>query len=242
VRQHQPFQPDDLEDLDALLARAHAVVPMREIAAGLPSAGVIGLRHDVDNTISEAVAFAQWEAERGYRATYYILHTAPYWLMKDTLAEALEVIADCGHEIGFHVNAIAEALRTNGDPVKILADEVDELRSFGYPVTGVVAHGDPLCHSVGFVNDEMFTESARPSYGAPDRLLGHLQLQPVSRTHFGFEYDPNWLPRGNYISDSGGEWSQPFDEVAAAWPTQGQLHMLIHACWWGEAFATEAVR
>jgi hypothetical protein len=48
--------------------------------------------------------------------------------MKDTFAEALEVIADCGHEIGFHVNAIAEALRTNGDPVKILADELDELQ------------------------------------------------------------------------------------------------------------------
>jgi hypothetical protein len=53
---------------------------------------------------------------------------------------------------------------------------------------------------------------------------------------FGFDYDPNWLPRGNYISDSGGEWSQSFNDVAEAWPTQGQLHILVHPCWWREAF------
>lgn len=30
--------------------------------------------------------------------------------------------------------------------------------------------------------------------------------------------------------------SQPFAEVADAWPSRGQLHMLQHPDWWGEAF------
>jgi hypothetical protein len=50
------------------------------------------------------------------------------------------------------------------------------------------------------------------------------------------DFDANWLPRGDYLSDSGGRWSQPFSEVAAAWPARGQLHMLVHPCWWTEAF------
>jgi len=237
VRIREPFQPHDLAELDArLYSRADAVVAMEDIAAGAP-AGVIGLRHDVDNTISEAVAMAEWERERGYRATYYIEHTAPYWHDKDTLRAALEVIADCGHEIGLHVNAIAEAISTGRDPLEIVEEAVAELRGYGHRVHGVVAHGDPACHRHKFVNDEIFAESARPSYGAPDREIAGVKLNPVPRARFGFDYDPNWLSRADYLSDSGGVWSQSFDTVATRYPTLGgQLHMLVHPCWWGESF------
>jgi hypothetical protein len=43
------------------------------------------------------------------------------------------------------------------------------------------------------------------------------------------------LSRGTYLSDSGGRWSQPFEQIAAE--RVGQLHMLVHPDWWGEAFA-----
>lgn len=239
MRAQAPFQPEDLADLGRLLDRADAVVPMREIAAGLHGPDVIGMRHDVDNVIEPAVKMARWERERGYRSTYFILHTSPYWQLKDVLAEALEEIADCGHEIGFHVNAISEALLTGLDPLEVVFEAVTELRGYGYEVTGVVAHGDPLCHRYGFVNDEIFTESARPDYGAPDRFVGPVRLCPVPRSTFGFEYDPNWLPRDTYLSDSGGVWSLNFEHIAASWPFPGQLHMLVHADWWGEAFKEE---
>ena len=29
---------------------------------------------------------------------------------------------------------------------------------------------------------------------------------------------------------------RPFAEVAAAWPSRGQLHMLVHPDWWTQAF------
>lgn len=238
MRRSSPFRADDLADLDErLYSRASAVVAMRDVFDGARGNGVIGVRHDVDNVIDPAVAMAEWEAERGYRSTYFILHTSPYWQDKDLLRRSVDRIAELGHEIGFHVNAISEAITSRRDPVEIVEEAVAELRSFGHPVSGVVAHGDPLCHQYGFVNDEMFLESARPLYGAADRTVaGIVPLRPVSRSRFGFDYDPNWLSRGDYLSDSGGTWSQPFDKVANRFPGPGQLHMLVHADWWGEAF------
>lgn len=241
MRHEHPFQADDLADFDErLLSRATAVVPMREIAIGQTDPHVIGLRHDVDNVIEPAVDLAAWEAERGYRSTYFILHTSPYWQDKTLLQRSLEQIAGHGHEIGFHLNAITAAIETGRDPVEILLEDLTELRGYGYAVTGVVAHGDRACYRHNFVNDEIFTESARPSYGEPDRVLGgSIQLLPVSRSVFDFDYDANWLTRAAYLSDSGGKWSRPFDEIADGFPYNGQLHILQHPDWWGQAFALE---
>ncbi len=241
MRAHDPFLPDDLAELGRFYEQASAVVTMEDVADGLTDRYALGLRHDVDNFIEPAVQMAEWEHARGHRSTYFILHTAPYWNDKALLEGSLERIAGCGHEIGFHVNAITEAIRTGRDPLEIVAEAVEELRGYGYPVRGVVAHGDEACYQHNFVNDELFTESARPSYGAPDRQVGPIRLASVSRAVFGFEYDPNWLPRGDYLSDSGGRWSQPFETVMAAFPTRGQLHMLVHADWWREAFARQEV-
>lgn len=237
MRDREPFQADDLAELGDFLDRADAVVAMENIADGLTGPGIIGLRHDVDNVIAPAVALAEWEAERGYRSTYFVLHTAPYWQDKDTLRASLEAIAECGHEIGFHLNAITAAIQTGRDPLEIVDEAVGELRGYGHTVRGVVAHGDPACYRFNYVNDEIFCESARPDWGQPDRhIVGNLRLRPVSRKWFGFDYDPNWLSRGDYLSDSGGVWSQPFGEVAERFPTSGQLHILVHADWWGQAF------
>jgi hypothetical protein len=244
MRRDAPFQPRDLAELDLrLLNRAAAVVPMRTIAAGETDRELIGLRHDVDNHIGPAVRFAEWEADRGYRATYFILHTAPYWTDERLLRTSLERIAGLGHEIGIHNNAVAEASQTGQDPVEILAAATDRLRSFGHTVRGTVAHGDPRCYGPGgqvvFVNDELFTECARPVYGPPSRQTGRVILEPVPLETFGLTYDANWLTRGAYLSDSGGRWSQPFHQVADRFPYDKQLHVLVHPDWWPEAFDIE---
>lgn len=243
MRSHEPFQPDDLRQLDDLLSRATAVVTMQEIHDGAVDYRIVGMRHDVDNFLEPAVQLASWEQERGYRSTYFILHTAPYWQDKRLLRSGLEMIAGCGHEIGFHVNAITAALEHGGDPVDLAQEAADELRSYGYPCRGVVAHGDNACYEHGFVNDEIFVESARPRYGAADRTIGgKVTLRPVSRADLGFDYDPNWISRGCYLSDSGGKWSEPFELVDGMFPSpRGQLHMLVHPCWWSEALAVEEV-
>jgi hypothetical protein len=240
VRTHDPFKPADLRELDDFYCRAQ-VVAMEDIYDAREDywrksvRHVIGLRHDCDNVIVPAVEMAGWEAERGYRSTYYILHTAPYWQDKGNLRDALDAIAMDGHEIGIHNDAITVALETRRSPADVLHEAIDELRGYGHTIRSTVAHGNRRCHIDGYVNDEMFTECYRPDYGD----LSRLELEPVSLAEFGLDFDANWLPRGDYLSDSGGVWSQRFEDVAAAWPSKGQLHMLIHPDWWQHAFTPE---
>jgi hypothetical protein len=234
VRSHAPFRADDLAHLDELLELATAVVPMADIHAGARDHRIIGLRHDVDNRIEPAVEFAAWEAERGYRATYYILHTAPYWQDKPLLQDALDAIADGGHEIGIHNNALAEHNRTGKDPRLILCEAILELQTYGHPVSGTVAHGDQDCRDetgrVRFVNDQIFTDCQRPELDPPPIA------EPLS--NFGLDYDANWLGRAAYLSDSGGNWSEPgYGATRMLFPpATGQLHMLVHPDWWDQAF------
>jgi hypothetical protein len=216
---------------------------MRDVYKGDTSANVIGLRHDVDDnrgSFDTALRMAEWEMEHGYSSTYFLLHGSHYW--NDEWLPAVPQFEEMGHEVGIHVNAIAEALRTRNNPHAILGEAISELRQTGVRVVGCVAHGDALCARANFVNDEMFTESPRGDYGAPDRLIEHggviVPLQPITRNKYGLEYDANWLPRGDYLSDSGGKWSQSFDHVCATFGL-GQLHVLQHPDWWAQALPVE---
>ena len=236
----------DLEQLDALLSRADRVVPMRDIYKGDIGRRVIAMRHDVDavstvavDAFETALAMARWEFERGYSSTYYLLHGSHYW-NADNLVRALE-FEELGHEVGIHVNAIAEGLRFRRSPDFILIDALGDLRSVGLRVDGGVAHGDALCHRARFVNDEMFCESPRPDWGQPFRIVEwkgtEVPLEPRPIADYRLSYLANLLPRGDYVSDSGGRWSEPFEDVAERWPEMGQLHMNVHPDWWANAFA-----
>ena len=240
MRACEPFLPADLEQLDILLDRAYQVVPMEAIYDGASNPLAIGMRHDCDNVIHPAVTLAEWEYERGYQSTYYILHTSPYWEDKGLLRDSLDRIASCNHEIWIHNDALTVALETGRDPADVLHEAVDELRGYGHEIRSTVAHGNRLCHIARYVNDEMFLECERDIYGGSDRVLEHrgrrVQIPRVALAAFGLDFDASWLRRGDYLSDSGGQWSQSFAECAAAFPSRGQLHILQHPDWWGEAF------
>lgn len=233
---------DDLAEFEALLSQADDVVAMEDVFGGAVAPGIIGLRHDVDDNPGSFLAaqqMARWEQERGFRSTYYILHGASYWLDPVELEEGLAVLAECGHEIAIHVNAIAESITTGLPPDAILMWALHKLRSLGHSVSGAVAHGDSRCHEYHFVNDEMFTECARPSYGAPDRLVGGphpRKLEPRPLSDFGLEYEANQISRRTYISDSGHEWN--IRPAALNFPECGPLHILQHPDWWTDVFDT----
>lgn len=248
MRARAPFQADDLTDLCLLLMEAEEVVAMREIAAGERHPSVIGLRHDVDNTLAPSLQLAEWEHAHGFRATYFVLHDSPYWDSPE-LRPTLERIAELGHEIGIHTNALAVALERGVDPDAVLWNALDRLRGWGHPVTGVVAHGDGTwCYDPGddgslvFVNDEQFLECSRPELGAPDRLVRNrgksLQLVPRALADFGLKYESYRAgPRSLYLSDSGGKWNEDYSWILQQFPhPEGQLHILVHPCWWTEAF------
>lgn len=263
MKRHQPFDAADLNDLDELLTRAFAVVSLQEVFAGNRHSDVIAMRHDVDagHALAVAANMAEWEAARGYRSTYYILHSSPYWGTKD-FPRLLDRIATAGHEIGMHTNALAESFRQNRDPDLILDEALKTLRGFGYPVRGVVGHGDGLCNrdaqpgELWFANDEQFVECARPKDGAPDRAITRglitRRLAPRPLADFGFDYEAVRIGRGFTNTDSGGRWYYEFSETIDQWDAAAsvsgpaermaqplghkQLHLLVHPDWWTNAF------
>jgi len=266
VRDNAPFREDDLAELDEhFLSKASAVIAMQEVAAGNTGHTTIGLRHDCDagHSLATAVKTARWEADRGYRSTYYVLHTSPYW-QYPTFPRMLEEIACLGHEIGIHADALAESLKTGRDPHLILDEALATLRGWGFSVRGVAGHGNPVCNrdagpgEITFANDEQFVECARPQEGPPDRVITRgsisLKLAPRPLADFGLDYEALvlGLPHPFRFSDSGGRWLRPgWDEtVEKFWRTVAvpaeavvdpretrQLHLLVHPDWWMQAFS-----
>ncbi len=249
MNERAPFSAADLAEVDRLLLdRASSVVAMEDVFDGHRDPHAIGLRHDVDGTnnmtreaLQTAVRLAEWEADRGYRSTYYILHTAPYW-MAPGFAAALDRIAECGHEIGIHTDALAEGLRLARDPDLILDEALAVLRGLGFEVRGVAGHGNPICNrdaapgEISFANDEQFVECARPNEGAPDRTItrGNVAhtLAPRPLADFGLDYEalaiaydrPNDVMPFR-ISDSGGQWLNPgWQETVERWNNEREHH------------------
>src|SRR5918912_1884771 len=147
--------------LDGLTGRA--VVPLREFARG---AGDLALRHDVDSRLESALRLAQLEHERGLRATYFVLHTAPYWDDAD-LVPRVRRLQELGHEVGFH-NDLLTAWRVEGaGPRAVLERSLARLRGGGIEVVGAAAHGSPGCQRLGFHNNYVFAGWDQPEPGLP---------------------------------------------------------------------------
>src|SRR5690606_22479204 len=82
----------------------------------------VALRHDVDYDIDVALEMAHIEHDLGYRSTYYLLHTAPYWNDAEFIDKSLK-LQEYGHEVGLHVNVLAEwAVGKIDDPGARLAE------------------------------------------------------------------------------------------------------------------------
>lgn len=235
------MRSDDLDALDNLLAAADAVVPLKDARFPRKLEGVIGLRHDVDSEPEVAVKMARWEYDRGYRSTYFFLHTAPYWRSRNFLNHVQD-IAQLGHEIGIHTNALAEAYSTDDDPDWILDRALRRLRSCGVEVIGVAGHGDARCYArepyaseVAFVNHEHFIETPFRNFERP-RWVGTMKIDPRPLARFGLEYEAlTAAPRVDYVSDSGGKWNKDPREAIPSLK-DGFVQVLQHPDWWRPVF------
>jgi hypothetical protein len=255
LMRRRQFGRGELDKLEAFFASAEKVEGWGHwLLHGAPrDRRVIGLRHDMDNDVETAVAFAEWEAERGVQATYFVLHGDWYFRRAGRrfgfrpdasrfVLRRLDRIAELGHEIGLHNNALALALRTGEDPVKILERDLGALRRHGFTINGSVAHGDRLCRVAGFNNDEIFLDTPRPEFGPPQRRitlddpeLGRrtVDLRPVPMADLGLRYEANHRPEAMEISDSGGHWHGSFEDVARRFAAGSSTCLaLVHPCWW----------
>ena len=198
------FTEHDLSDLRDFLLTAPAVVPYIDVQRGVSPPGAIAMRHDIDHDITKALSFARWEEDNGFRSSYFVLTTAPYYEDKTILFECLNEMVKLGHEIGFHNDALCYM---DGDVVaaaeyifterKAIQDGLD----VHYSLLGIADHGGAP-HANGDIWEHYTPES------------------------LGFEYEAYQLQKtaNTYISDNQGRWRSPLKHA--------QTYMLCHPTWW----------
>ena len=214
---------------------------------------ILLIRHDVDHDHLTAVRIAEWEAERGFKATYCLLHTAWYYGILENgeyrhstdLIECVKRLHALGHEINFHNNLVATALREGTDAVEMLRKELLFFRSLGIAVTGTSTHGDELCRDLNFRNWEIFSECCDDRFGGPRTIsydnqgrVNTVELGAHSMFDFDLEYEGYDVKRDIYHTDSGGRprtrygarGRRPFGRKDES---RGEIvGILTHPIWW----------
>lgn len=223
------------------------VVPLREFAAACsPERVVFGLRHDVDDRLGSALEFARIEHERGLRATYFVLHSAPYY-RTDALLPALRRLEELGHEVGFHYDLVTSQVVRGVDPRAELARELERLRDAGLDVVGAAAHGSYWGHKLGYKNTYFFRGLDSPEPGFPNvEHVGDTRLLKGTLAEFGLDYDASALGETHYWTDSrlderGRRWHPRLADVEALVPGDAAI-ALVHSCHWDRSLAAKYAR
>ncbi|SFH81115.1 hypothetical protein SAMN05192551_103129 [Tindallia magadiensis] len=219
---------------------------------------LISLRHDIDYNLDLALEMSFWEKENNLKATYYMLHSADYWDDPKFLEKCLQ-IQDFGHEIGLHLNILAEWQKGITDnPQKRLQDMLNVMRQAGLKITGTASHGDKLCYEHQFINywcfqelrpeNPVLYENNRSAEGIfvqdkkfhikyPDshqmtRTDGStLDLWSVSMKDLELTYDASHVSQDHYFTDSGGKWTRSPDPLHKDL-SSGRHQVLIHPEYW----------
>lgn len=223
------FDADDLAHFGEIVGGGEGTFAMEDAIEGDLPVPCAVLRHDVDHNLDHAIEFATWEADNGFRSSYYLLHTAWYWVddVKSMLAGARR-LQELGHEVGLHQDAVAEAYRLghreamDGSAVPFAlapaADLVrvalDTLRQGGIKVSGTATHGTPLWYdpAIKLTNSLLWSGG----YTAADFDLLYEDAYHIHQRQ-----------NAQYISDNHGKWTAPL-----ALSDTKQTHILTHPGHW----------
>jgi hypothetical protein len=92
----ETFTLGALERLLDRLRDGRVFATFRDTANGDLPSGFVLLRHDIDFSLEKALAFAEWEARRRIRATYFLLvDSNRYNLFASSWSEIPRVLAGC---------------------------------------------------------------------------------------------------------------------------------------------------
>lgn len=225
-------------------------------AAGDPK--LCGLRHDVDHSIDVALEMASFEHRHGFQATYFLLPSAAYWTDPKLIDKALQ-LQDYGHEVGLHLNVLAQWFNNDIDnPASALDRQLELLRSGGVEISGISSHGDKLCYANNFINYWLFeelkpsnpeiSESGRTAEGIrsndPRQIISYpdnhvlsrrdgaqIELWSLQMEDFGLDYEAWHVPHDRYFSDSGGGWRRTPDPLGVE-RGDDRWQVLIHPIHW----------
>lgn len=141
----------------------------------------IVLRHDVDLLPFNSLEFAQIQAKRGVRGTYYFRAVPESWD-----ESVIKEIASLGHEIGYHYECLTT---TNGNMelgIKDFIDNLEALRMLAQVKT-ICMHGSPLS-----------------KYDSKDlwKNYNYKEYDIIAEPYFDVDYNEVY-----YITDTGRKWN-----------------------------------
>ena len=178
---------------------------------------VIGLRHDVDIDLNVAFQFSQIESNLGVRSTYFILHSAPYYLANannmgvhnDNIIPVLKKMQNERHfEIGWHNDLVTLQVIYNINPVNFLHNELNWLRSNGIRIVGTAAHGSSYCKTYHYMNFYFFEECTYPVVANRENNITvpkdgkYITLLKGKLGDFDLKYEAYFLNNNKAFSDA----------------------------------------
>ena len=196
----------------------YIVLPLREFRQTFNSRKiVIGLRHDIDNDLNVAYQFSEIEYKLGFRSTYFILHTAPYYLANENnmnvhsekIIPILKTMQDKRHfEIGWHNDLVTLQIMYNINPVTYFHKELNWLRSNGINIVGTASHGSNYCKTYHYLNYYFFEECSSPVVTNFNNNVTvpvgnkNITLIKGKLNDFGLQYEAYFLNNNKYFSDA----------------------------------------
>lgn len=212
---------------------------------------VIGLRHDVDLDLNKALQFSETESNLGVRSTYYILHTASYYLsggMESHSASMIPILKtmqnDKHFEIGWHNDLVTLQAVYNIDPGAYLRRELTWLRENGINIYGSASHGSPYCYTYKYLNYYFFEECTSPVVGqfTNNKFLplgGSMVPMKKGRfIDFDLKYEAYFLNNNKYFSDAsitnGVRWNIGMLDISQL-QAGDRVIILLHPVHWHKA-------
>jgi hypothetical protein len=196
----------------------YVVLPLNEFRQTFNSKKiVIGLRHDIDNDLNIAYQFSEIESKLGFRSTYFILHTASYYLSNSnnmsihakSIIPILKKMQDEKHfEIGWHNDLVTLQVIYNINPVTFLHNELKWLRSNGINIVGTASHGSNYCKVYHYLNYYFFEECTFPLVPNFDNNITvpiggkHIAIIKGKLNDFGLQYEAYFLNNNKAFSDA----------------------------------------
>jgi len=196
--------------LRGFLIDGYAVTSFTEYLASPTDRHVI-LRHDIDNSIDQAIRIARLDAEAGCSSTIFLrVHARGYNILSLPSMQLIREFEDLGHEVGLHLEGGLYEL-IGGDQVGWADRQRTALEfALGHPIRGFSMH-----------------EPAR--LGGTDFAEAMLERWAPDVDYHSYE-DRFTTPNMKYLSDSSGRWREGhFGEWIGREPL---FQVLTHPFWW----------
>lgn len=173
------------------------------------------MRHDVDLSLEDALAFAYIENKLGIKTTYFILLSTDYYnISSKESRDIIKKIINLGHEVGLHFDEMKYKDETN-DITESISDEIIIMSYLlNYNIRCVSMH----IPSIDTLNND---------YNIPGIVNSYSKL---------------FFKEFKYLSDSSHRWREPVLEIIKDGNYQ-RLHILTHPFWYkkNEAGAVEDI-